>query len=73
MSNEWISVKDRLPDKGYDCWLMVEGKVERGWYFVNQQVFGHNEFHMFMPDKVTHWQQVDVKPPPPSSLEKKGD
>lgn len=69
---EWISVKDRLPDTGDDCMCCVNqdhphsndfatrqtGRYENGWYYPSTSMHSSQ-----MLQHVTHWQPL---PEPPS-------
>ena len=66
---EWISVKDKIPEKGVDLILCIEGEVYVGalseieenyfltYEYENYYFFGNPNF-----EKVTHWMYLP-KPP----------
>ena len=59
----WISVKERLPEKSIDC--LIWDDLGDGFPFID--VVGYNaEDGVFMFDGVTHWQPL---PAPPSVKE----
>lgn len=74
--NEWISVKDRLPDKDMDIWIYGNNAVKAARssisYCVNDD-FSTNKDEIFsiyffigytMISGVTHWMpRVNPKPP----------
>ncbi len=69
MSNEWISVKDRLPTAeemrrghGYVIVAFESGDVRRGWLSLSKKTWSHET----PQNRVTHWMPF---PEPPKEEE----
>ena len=57
---EWISVKDRLPEKPMKC-LVYTKRGEYGGY----EVAHYNEGFYLQYENVTHWMTLPDEPQPP--------
>ena len=71
MNNNWISVKERLPEVMGDYLVCLNNRdaiiVWKGWYFKPDKNFSYHRWTNCFGDKlsaVTHWMPL---PEPPSS------
>ena len=72
MQNEWISVKDRLPDRKEHDWVLIVGEFLEGGYFVPHIAELRNgiwyvdcydePFETLCGVKVTHWMPIPKLP-----------
>jgi len=64
---EWISVKDRLPEKKHGRFLITNGVYvkDSGWTPYYEDLWGFNEAHDYFV--VTHWMPL---PKPPEKVDK---
>lgn len=81
---QWISVKDRLPEKKFqDCWVMVNGEKipEIDWWDGHRgeranAIFGDCQVRQYVRsgwyyndcNEVTHWMPIEC-PEPPKEVE----
>lgn len=69
MADAWVSVKERLPEPGKNCWVSLPRKQGVPQVFVAQRMWNGDgwcipgsEFHD--AGRVTHWQPYVVPAPP---------
>lgn len=61
---EWISVKDRLPEGKVNCLVHYKHSYcdNDGYWAIGVSFYDGNEFHIGLEYKITHWMPL---PPPP--------
>lgn len=62
----WVSVKDRLPEGNFLCWIALDDRsVHRCLFYSYDGVFGTSQWHFFDRQRVTHWRKVIFSTPKP--------